>query len=272
MDKNIPDINTQIISQLNINPSQIDDLIGKACPSAQGGNEPISSMWNFFHGVYNARLAKDLKKTFAGFNIQHEAVDGSCRMDIRLIADYRNKIIVGDKNLVVIDLKTGNIKLYQLCLYALKSRCPVIIVELLSADIHIVTPEAASRILMNMPSELERIKELRSLNATLPGQDCRFCSKQCKERFSKYSPYKVSSTDLAERALKLESNYNIVKEKVQEIIRSIIETKIKASAKEDQSTSPSAISKAIEELNNTNSKSIAHENHTLTPPQVKVNN
>lgn len=222
VNNNSLDINKNL-SQIDIIPSKLDDVLGKACPSAQEGAESISSIWNFLHQTFNARLAQYLKKAFAKFNVQHEVVEGNSRLDIRLVTDYQNKVMVGGKPLAVIDLKTGNVKLYQLCLYSVRNRCPVIIVELLSGDVHLVTTEAASRILAKMPSELEKIKELKSLNVTLPGQDCKFCRNEYRDRIAEYSPYKISSTTFSERALKLEMNYNNTKEKVQEVLESLIE-------------------------------------------------
>ncbi|HEY9245615.1 MAG TPA: hypothetical protein VIO11_02100 [Candidatus Methanoperedens sp.] len=222
MNNNSHDIN-QNLNHIDIIPSKLDDVLGKACPSAQEGTESISSIWNFLHQTFNARLAQDLKKTFAKFNVQHEVIEGNSRLDIRLVADYQNKVMAGEKPLAVIDLKTGNVKLYQLCLYSVRNKCPVIIVELLSGDVHLVTTEVAGKILANMPSELEKIKELKSLSVTLPGQDCRFCRKECRDRIAEYSPYKISSTTFSERALKLEANYSNVKEKVQEVVESLIE-------------------------------------------------
>jgi hypothetical protein len=248
MDKDILDINMQRISQIDISPSQVDDLLGKACPCAQGGNEPMSSMWTLLHQIFNARLAKDLKKSFAKINVQHEVVEGNSRLDIRLIAEYQSKVIVGEKNIAVIDLKTGGIKLYQLCLYAVRNQCPAIIVELHSGDVHVITPEAASKILEDMPSELEKTKELRNFSATLPGQDCKFCSRECKDRITKYSPYKVSSTTFEERTLELEANYNGVRDKLQEILRSLIlKAKVKAlaEAKTPQSSPTSPVAEVM---------------------------
>jgi len=238
---------SQDFNRIDIVPSKIDDILQKACPCAGNESEAVSSLWNFLHQVFNARLAQDLKKAFGKFNVQHEVVEGNSRLDIRLVTDYQNKVMVGGKNLVVIDLKTGHIKLYQLCLYAIRNKCPVLIVELLSGDVHIITTEAAGKILMNMPSEIEKIKELKRLNATLPGQDCKFCGRDCKDRITKYSPYKVSSTTLAERATILESNYSNAKVKVQQIIESMIEEtmiKVQTDKKEVNITQVSIASEA----------------------------
>ncbi|VVB96458.1 Uncharacterised protein [uncultured archaeon] len=231
MNKTLADI-TQDFNRLDIVPSKIDDILQKACPCAENGNESISSMYNFMHQVFNARLAQDLKKIFAKLNVQHEVVEGNSRLDIRLLNDYQNRVTVGGKNLVVIDMKTGNVKLYQLCLYSVRNQCPTIIVELLSGDVHLLTPEIACKILTNLPSEIEKITEMKSLKATLPGQDCRFCAKECKDRIAKYTPYKVSSTSFAERALKLETNYNKVKERIQEIIRPMVDESTAKAANE----------------------------------------
>jgi hypothetical protein len=216
------DIN-DIIAQINIIPSKLDDLFGKACPCAQDENETMSSVWNFLHETFNSRLARDLKMDFLKFNVQHEVEDGNTRLDIRIVTDYKNTVFLGDKNVVVIDLKTGKVKLYQLCMYALRNHCPVIIAELLSGDAHLVTYDMASKILVNVPAELEKINELKSLNAVLPGKDCKLCSRSCEERLNDYSPYRVSSTTFIERALKLETNYNKIRDQVQQITESLLE-------------------------------------------------
>jgi len=243
---NLQDI-SQNISRINIIPSKLDEVLGKACPSSYGSHEEISSMWTFCHQIFNARLAQDLKKTFAKYNVQHEVAEGKSRLDIRLVTDYQNKVSMGGKNLVVLDLKTGKVKLYQLCLYSIRNYCPVIIVELLSGDVHLVTPEIAGKILAKMPDELEKIKELKGYHATLPGQDCRYCVKECKDRIGKYSPYKISTTTFAERMLKLEENYDTVREKVQVLIQSLIE-QARAKALAEEKATQSVPSLAIPEV------------------------
>ncbi len=163
-----------------------------------------------------------------------------------MVSDYQNKVLLGERNLVIIDLKTGKVKLYQLCVYAVRNNCPVIIVELYSGDVHLLTPEAAAQILSNIPLELEKISKLRSFNATLPGQDCKFCGKECKDRKVEHSPYKVSTTDFEERALQLETNYTFVKEKVQKLIQYLMQQeKVTAAAevKEEQKVTIAETSK-----------------------------
>ncbi len=222
MDEEIIDID-----KITIVPSEIDDMFGKACPCMQSENETMSSLWNFLHEIFNSRLARDLKMDFLKLNVQHEVEDGNTRLDIRIVTDYKNTVFLGDKNVVVIDLKTGKVKLYQLCIYALRNHCPVIIAELLTGDAHFVTCDMASKILVNVPGELEKINELKNLNAVLPGKDCKLCTRSCEERLNDYSPYKVSSMTFIERALKLETNYNKIKDQVQQITESLLE-KVKA--------------------------------------------
>lgn len=217
--------NTELNFVNKIVPSKIDDILSKSCPMAESSSDSISSIWTALHQTINSRLAQDLKRKYNNLNIQTEVpnTNGKSRYDIKIETGYQNKLTINNRNLVIIDTKTGAAKLYQSAAYAIQNDCPAIVAEFLSGDVHVIHPFVAQQILESANRELERIEQLKNDQVKISGSDCRFCSKtECNNRFSPYTPYKVPITEFSIRGLKLEKNYASVKDKIFNFIDGII--------------------------------------------------
>jgi hypothetical protein len=219
------DLSTGSNFNLSISPSKIDDILGRACPQAQGSAENASGIWSTFHTIYNAKIARALKKVFAKITVQHEIKDGNGRLDIRLVTGYQNKVEIGMHPVVVIELKTGGLKLFQACEYAIRNKCPVILIELLSGDIHVIKLNAAYEIMAEAKKEMEDIQQIKEYGATIPGQDCKWCIKNCPDRIVPYAPYRPDVYTFQDRACILKNNYPRAVEKLLTEIQRIIREK-----------------------------------------------
>lgn len=217
-----PNSSTGGNSNLPISPSKIDDILGRACPQVQGSAENVSGIWSTFHTIYNAKIARALKKVFAKIIVQHEVKDGNGRLDIRLVTGYQNKVEIEKHPVAVIELKTGGLKLFQACEYAIRNKCPVILIELLSGDVHVIKLSAAYEIMTEAKKEIEDIQQIKEYGATIPGQDCKWCIRNCPNRIVPYAPYRPDVYTFQDRACILKNNYPRAIEKVIVEIQKII--------------------------------------------------
>lgn len=208
---------------LPISPSKIDDILGRACPQVQGSAENVTGIWSTFHTIYNAKIARALKRVFAKITVEHEIKNGNGRLDIRLVTGYQNKVEIKKQPIAVIELKTGGLKLYQACEYAIRNKCPVLLIELLSGDVHVIKLSAAHEIMAEAKKEMEDIQQIKEYGATIPGQDCKWCVKNCPDRIVPYAPYRPDVYTFQDRACILKNNYPRTVEKliaeIQKIIR-----------------------------------------------------
>jgi hypothetical protein len=208
----------------NFFPSEIDNKINKACPFLTENQENISSIWAVMHQIYNARIARDLSREFDDrLRVQHEVKEGNSRLDIRLINKYQNKVLLNGKNLALLDLKTGGVKIYQICVYAIRNNCPAFIIELLTGDVHKIDLVNAKKLIEIAEGELKKIADLKEKDIRIAGQECNWCTRECEERLYEFSKYSVISDMLQKRMLTLENNYPIVLKKLVNEIELLIQ-------------------------------------------------
>ena len=81
---------------------------------------------------------------------------------------------------------------------------------------------AAYEIMAEAKNEIEDIQQIKEFGATIPGQDCKWCTKTCKDRIVQYAPYRVSANTFQDRACILKNNYPRAMEKLIAEINKII--------------------------------------------------
>jgi hypothetical protein len=118
------------------------------------------------------------------------------------------------KNFAIIELKIGEIKIYQACAYAVQNKCSAIIIELLTGDVHRIDLIAAKKLIEIAEEELKKREGLREGSLKISGQECKRCARKCNERLHEYSRYRIEPDILQERMLTLESNYPITLKKL----------------------------------------------------------
>jgi hypothetical protein len=112
--------------------------------------------------------------------------------------------------------------LFQVCEYAIRNKCPVILIELLSGDVHVIKLNAAHEIMAEAMKEIELLQEIKDYGVTIPGQDCKMCTKSCPDRIIPYAPYRPGVYTFQDRARVFKNNYPRAMEKLIDELNKII--------------------------------------------------
>jgi hypothetical protein len=173
------DIVSDVLTILeNYKPSQLDEIVTIPCPLFEPRNEEITSAYRMLHNMISTRIISRLKNKFPELEFRCEPIVGSIKIDCE---------ISNGKSELLLEFKTGSVKIVQPSVYAILSGKKVLVVEVKTGNVISLDISVAEAVVEELLNHMRERNELRNKGLKIRGEFCRRCCCDCEYKGEDYS-------------------------------------------------------------------------------------